>query len=205
MRRASCRSVPMMCRPPSSLDRLALGLHASRAARSRVTSCVPFVLRHVEPRGVFVLQLGPGHRLGIAAEDDVGAAAGHVRGDGHGALAAGLGDDLGLALVVLGVEHLVLDAALVEQAARAARSFRSRRCRPGSAGPAAGSRLILSRGIDFASACVFGSCNSIDVVVLACGSCRRSYVAVLQLDASSQRLSRSISSAMALNFSRSLR
>ena len=32
------------------------------------------------------------------------------------AFAAGLGDDLGLALVMLGVEHLVLDAALVEQA-----------------------------------------------------------------------------------------
>ena len=77
---------------------------------------VPFFLGHVEPGGVFVLQQGPGHRLGIAAEDDVGAAAGHVRGDRHGGLAAGLGDDLGLALVVLGVEHLVLDAALVEQA-----------------------------------------------------------------------------------------
>ena len=53
---------------------------------------------HVEARGVLVLELGPGQRLGIAAEDDVGAAAGHVRGDGHGAFAAGLGDDLGLAL-----------------------------------------------------------------------------------------------------------
>ena len=83
-----------------------------------MTSCVPLFLRHVEPRGVFVLQLGPGHRLGIAAEDDVGAAAGHVRGDRDGAFAAGLGDDLGLALVVLGVEHFVLDAALVEQAGK---------------------------------------------------------------------------------------
>ncbi len=51
-------------------------------------------------------------RLGVAAQDDVGAAAGHVRGDRHRALAAGLGDDLRLALVVLGVQHLVLDAAL---------------------------------------------------------------------------------------------
>ena len=69
-------------------------------------------MRHVEPRGVLLLQLGPGHRLGIAAEDDVRAAAGHVGGDGHGALAAGLGDDFGLALVMLGVEHFVLDAPL---------------------------------------------------------------------------------------------
>ena len=57
----------------------------------------------------------PGHGLGIAAEDDVGSAAGHVRGDGHRAQAAGLGDDLGLALVMLGVEDLVRNAALFQQ------------------------------------------------------------------------------------------
>ena len=56
-----------------------------------------------------------GHHLRVAAEDDVGAAAGHVGGDGDRALAAGLGDDLGLALVVLGVQHVVRDAALLEQ------------------------------------------------------------------------------------------
>jgi len=50
------------------------------------------------------LQQGPGHCLGIAAEDDVGTAAGHIRGDGYGRFAAGLGDDLGLALMMLGVE-----------------------------------------------------------------------------------------------------
>ena len=93
------------------------GLHLL-ALLDLVDQGVPFLRRHVEPRGVFVLQQGPGHGFGIAAEDDVGAAAGHVGGDGHGSLAAGLGDDLGLALVVLGVEHLVLDAALVEQSER---------------------------------------------------------------------------------------
>src|SRR5690606_27154545 len=35
----------------------------------------------------------PGHLLGVAAEDDVGAAAGHVGRDGDGAPAAGLGHD----------------------------------------------------------------------------------------------------------------
>ena len=74
----------------------------------------PFLLRHVETRGVFVLQLGPGHRLGVSAQDDVGAAAGHVGGDGDGIFATGLGDDFGLAFVMLGVEHLVLDAAAFE-------------------------------------------------------------------------------------------
>ena len=43
------------------------------------------------------------------AELDVGSAAGHVGGDRHPALLAGLRDDLGLDLVVLGVQDLVLD------------------------------------------------------------------------------------------------
>ena len=49
-------------------------------------------------------------QLGDAlAELDVGAAAGHVGRHRHLAGLAGLGDDLGLDLVVLGVEDLVLD------------------------------------------------------------------------------------------------
>ena len=44
------------------------------------------------------------------AEFDVGAAAGHVGGDGDGAALAGAGDDLGLLLVELRVEHRVDDA-----------------------------------------------------------------------------------------------
>ena len=57
-----------------------------------------------------------GEALGVAAEDDVDAAAGHVRGDGDGVQPAGLGDDVGLAEVLLRVEHLVGDAPLLEQA-----------------------------------------------------------------------------------------
>ena len=57
----------------------------------------------------------PGHELGVAAEQDVRAAAGHVRGDGHGAQASGLGDDLRFHGVVLRVEHDVLDAAPLQQ------------------------------------------------------------------------------------------
>ena len=45
-----------------------------------------------------------------------GTTAGHVGGDGHGAQATGLSDDLSLALMELGVQDLVLDAAFVEQA-----------------------------------------------------------------------------------------
>ena len=51
----------------------------------------------------------------VAAEQDVGAAAGHVRGDRHGAGTARLGHDARLLLVELGVEDLVLDAALLHE------------------------------------------------------------------------------------------
>ena len=50
----------------------------------------------------------------VAAEHDVGAAAGHVGGDGDRPAPAGLGDDAGLLLVELRVEHVVRDAALGE-------------------------------------------------------------------------------------------
>ena len=52
--------------------------------------------------------------LGVAAEHDVGAAARHVGRDGERAVAARLRDDLGLALVLLGVQHVVADAAVLE-------------------------------------------------------------------------------------------
>ena len=55
-----------------------------------------------------------GHEVGVAAEEDVGAAACHVGGDGDHADAAGLGDDLGFLLVELGVEDDVADALALE-------------------------------------------------------------------------------------------
>jgi hypothetical protein len=51
--------------------------------------------------------------LDVAAQHDVGAAARHVGGDGDHPGAAGLGHDLGLAGVLLGVEHLVRQLGLV--------------------------------------------------------------------------------------------
>ena len=56
------------------------------------------------------------HEVGIAAQENVGAAARHVRGDGDGAFASGLGDDLGFALVLLGVEDVVFDAVPAQEA-----------------------------------------------------------------------------------------
>jgi hypothetical protein len=50
------------------------------------------------------------------AEFDVGTPTGHVGGDGHFAGLAGFGHDLSLALVLLGVQHVVIDAAHLEHA-----------------------------------------------------------------------------------------
>ena len=47
----------------------------------------------------------------VAAELDVGAAAGHVGGDGDGARHAGLRDDIGFLLVVAGVQDLEIGEA----------------------------------------------------------------------------------------------
>ena len=62
--------------------------------------------------------------VGIAAELDVGAAPGHVGGDGDAAEAPGLGDDVRLLLVIAGVQHVVRDLRLLEQARRGARTSR---------------------------------------------------------------------------------
>ena len=54
--------------------------------------------------------------LGIAAQQDVGAATGHVGRNGDGTLATRLSDDPSFALVVLGVEHLVRHSPPLEHA-----------------------------------------------------------------------------------------
>ena len=51
-----------------------------------------------------------GHILGVAAQHDIGTASGHVGGHGDGAELARLGHDLGLALMVFGVQQVMLDA-----------------------------------------------------------------------------------------------
>ncbi len=55
-----------------------------------------------------------GQKFGVAAEEDVGAASGHVGGDGDGPFATRLGDDGGLGAVVFGVEDGVGDFFLAQ-------------------------------------------------------------------------------------------
>ncbi len=47
---------------------------------------------------------------GGVAQNNIGTATGHVRGDGHAPQTTGFGDDPRLALVLLGVEHIVAHA-----------------------------------------------------------------------------------------------
>ena len=60
-------------------------------------------------------QVRLGQILRVAAEHDIRAAAGHVRRDRDGTELTGLRDDLGLFLVVLGVEDVVRDARFTQQ------------------------------------------------------------------------------------------
>src|SRR5512140_3166356 len=72
----------------------------------------------VDPAGLVALRpddVEPSLFDDTLAQLDVHAAAGHVRGDGHLARMARLGDDLRLLLVVLGVQYVVGDAVAREQ------------------------------------------------------------------------------------------
>ena len=126
----------MMCRPPSvddlvvlpvglglvgREDALVLGpLHAIEAVEvievDEVRVVDELLLSLGQPLDNLIAQrLLPRHELGVAAEQNVGAAASHVGGDRHRGLAAGLRDDLRFLRVELGVQHDVLDAAQLQQ------------------------------------------------------------------------------------------
>ena len=62
-------------------------------------------LREIHPGKLRLCQ-----EIGVAAQHDVGTAACHIGGDGHGAQLARLGYDLGFLLMVLGVQDAVGDA-----------------------------------------------------------------------------------------------
>ena len=73
-----------------------------------------FLGRRIEDAQPLLVEDLRSHHLGVAAEEDVGAAAGHVGRDRHCSGSARLRDDLRLAFVELGVQHVVLDAAPLE-------------------------------------------------------------------------------------------
>ena len=63
---------------------------------------------------ILLLQILLGEEFGIAAQQNIGAAAGHVGGNRDGAFAAGLRDDERFALVILGVQNFMLHAHLLQ-------------------------------------------------------------------------------------------
>ena len=78
-----------------------------------------FVLQHfqvgIHLAGQLFAQGGLCHIGHVAAQHDIGAAASHIGGDGHSALLTGLCNDFGFALMLLCVQHIVLNAALFQQ------------------------------------------------------------------------------------------
>src|SRR5207237_2914054 len=101
-----------------------LGAHDDQAARRVLLALQPLDLLRTQ---VGFLDLLPERRLvggdtadltllDAGAEFDVGAAARHVGGDGDGGRLPRLRHDLGLALVVLGVQHFVPEAAALQHA-----------------------------------------------------------------------------------------
>ena len=86
----------------------------------------------------------PRHEFRVAAQQDVRAAARHVGGDGHRAVMAGLGHDLRLPGMVLGVEHLMVDAPLPQHVAQQLGDFHAHRTH--QQGLARG--VMLQDGID---------------------------------------------------------
>ncbi len=63
----------------------------------------------------------------VAAQQDVGTATGHVGGDGQRTRTTGLSNDFGFFFVELGVQNLVIDAFIVEQAGHVFGRFDGRR------------------------------------------------------------------------------
>ena len=111
-----------------------------------------------------------GEHVGVAAEQDVRAAACHVGRDGHCAHAAGLRDDVSLALVVLRVQSLVLDAALVQKTRQALGALD--RDRADQAGLA---RLVARRNVvgDGIELCVDRAIDQVVLVDTGDGPVRR--------------------------------
>ena len=66
---------------------------------------------------LFLLQKLARHEVRIAAQQNVGTATGHVRGDRDRTLSSGLRNDFSFALVILRVQHVVRDF-FFHQAAR---------------------------------------------------------------------------------------
>src|SRR6266581_201608 len=101
--------------PPDRHDLVVLGDAARLVA---LHPLLPLLGRHGRRVDPLLPDLPARQELGVAPEQDVGAAPGHVGGDGHRLEPPGLRDDLGLLLVVLGVQDDMRDPSLLEELAQ---------------------------------------------------------------------------------------
>ncbi len=104
---------------------VALGADDVQAAGrlDRVVADLPCGLDPLLLRRRHILAERGEFRFQRAAQHDVGTATGHVGGDRHRARRTGVGDDVRFALVLLGVQHFVGDAGLVQRVAQQFRHF----------------------------------------------------------------------------------
>jgi hypothetical protein len=110
--------------------------------------------------------------LDVAAQHDVGAATRHVGGDRDRARTAGLRHDLRLALVLLGVEHLVRDLRLLQQARQQFGVFDRRRADQGRLAAIDAVADVLDHGQVLLAR---GLVDQVEVVLALRGAVRRDH------------------------------
>ena len=91
-------------------------LHGRLIAHSGL---LPLLRRGAFRSNALLAQVVSGKELHVAAEQNIGAAPGHISGNGHGSLPSGLGHDFRFLGVILGVQHHMLDSGFLQQAAEA--------------------------------------------------------------------------------------
>ena len=99
---------------------------------------------------MFLAHLGLGHELGVAAQHDIGTTACHVGCNGNGTLFAGLRHDLGLALVVLCVQHVEVAGVFLQHLGKGLALFHADRTHQHGLALLVAFQHLLDNGIVFA-------------------------------------------------------
>ena len=128
---------------------VAVGFGQQHLHRCRVGVLGLFGIQQVLAE-VLLAHLGLGHELGIAAQHDIGTTACHVGGDGDGTLFTGLRHDLGLALVVLGVQHVEVAGVLLQHFGQRLALFHADRTHQHGLALLVAFQHLLDNGIVFA-------------------------------------------------------
>ena len=108
-----------MCSPPSATtSSCSLSVCCLESGEDRVPLLRSATIGCRGSRSLLSAQTLLGHEFGVAAEQNIGTAAGHVGGNRDRAFASGLRDDGGFALVILGVQNFVPDAHFLENSGK---------------------------------------------------------------------------------------